>query len=48
MLRPYNINGGQMQLNYRHWFFISLLILVNVVIFGMLFLAMFGKVYFGG
>lgn len=36
-----------MQLNYRHWFFISLLILVNIVIFGLLFLAMFGKVYFG-
>ena len=36
-----------MQLNYRHWFLISLLILVNVVIFGMLFLAMLGKMYFG-
>lgn len=36
-----------MELTYRHWFFISLLILINVVIFGCLILAMFGRVYFG-
>lgn len=36
-----------MQFNYRHWFFISLLILINVVIFGMVFLAVLGKMYFG-
>lgn len=36
-----------MQLNYRHWFFISLLVLVNVVVFGMLILALLGKMYFG-
>ncbi len=36
-----------MQLSFRHWFFISLLILINVVVFGCLILAMFGKVYFG-
>jgi hypothetical protein len=48
MLRPYSMNGGQMQFNYRHWFFISLLILINVVIFGMVFLAVLGKMYFGG
>ena len=36
-----------MQFNYRHWFLISLLVLVNLVIFGLLFLAVFGKVYFG-
>ena len=36
-----------MQLNYRHWFFISLLLLINIVIFGCLVLAMFGKMSFG-
>ncbi len=36
-----------MTLTYRHWFFISLMILINIVIFGCLFLAVFGKVYFG-
>lgn len=36
-----------MTLTYRHWFFISIMILVNIVIFGCLILAMFNKVYFG-
>lgn len=36
-----------MELTYRHWFFISILILINVVLFGCLILAMFGKIYFG-
>lgn len=36
-----------MPFSYRHWFFISVLILINVLIFGCLILAMFGKVYFG-
>jgi hypothetical protein len=36
-----------MELTYRHWFLISVLILINVLIFGCLFLAIFGKVYFG-
>ncbi len=35
-----------MTLTYRHWFFISLMILVNIVIFGCLLLAVFGRVYF--
>ncbi len=38
---------GPMNLSYRHWFFISLLILVNIVIFGCLLLAILGKVYLG-
>lgn len=36
-----------MELTYRHWFFISILILINVLLFGCLILAMFGKIYFG-
>lgn len=36
-----------MNLNYRHWFFISLLLLVNIVVFGILILVMLGKMYFG-
>ncbi len=36
-----------MELTYRHWFFISVLILINVVVFGCLILAIFGKVHFG-
>lgn len=36
-----------MALTYRHWFFISIMILINVVIFGCLLLAVSGKVYFG-
>ncbi len=34
-----------MELTYRHWFFISLLVLVNIVVLGCLVLALFGKVY---
>jgi len=33
------------KLEYRHWFVISLLVLVNVIIFGCVFLAIFGKMY---
>jgi hypothetical protein len=36
-----------MQLTYRHWLFVSILILINVVIFGCLFLAIAGKVSLG-
>lgn len=36
-----------MTLTYRHWFFISIMILINIVIFGCLLLAVSGKVYFG-
>lgn len=36
-----------MNLNYRHWFFLSLLILFNLIVFGCLFLVIFGKVYIG-
>ncbi len=32
----------EFSLTYRHWFVISLLILMNVAIFGCLFLAAFG------
>ncbi len=35
------------ELTYRHWFFIALLILVNVVIFGCFVLAIFGKMSLG-
>ncbi len=34
-------------LTYKHWFFIALLVLVNVIVFGCAFLAALGKVYFG-
>ena len=34
-------------LSYRHWFFISLLILINVVFIGCLILAVTGKMFFG-
>ncbi len=33
-------------LTYRHWFFIALLVLINVIIFGCVILAMTGKLYF--
>ena len=36
-----------MQFDSRQWFFVSLLILLNVVIFGALLLALMGKMYFG-
>ncbi len=32
-----------MGLNYRHWFFLSILVLVNIVVFGCIFLVLFGK-----
>ena len=34
-------------MTYRHWFVVSLLVLMNVVIFGCLVLAAFDKVHFG-
>jgi hypothetical protein len=41
------VEQGPMNLSYRHWFFISLLILINIVIFGCVLLAVLGKVYLG-
>jgi len=38
---------GPLNLGYREWFFVSLLVLVNVLVFGCLLLALAGKVYFG-
>ena len=38
---------GPLNLTYRHWFFISLLILINVVIFGCVILIALGKVFLG-
>lgn len=34
-------------LSYRHWFFIALLALINVIIFGCVILVMLEKMYFG-
>jgi hypothetical protein len=34
-------------LTYRHWFFIALLVLINVIIFGCVTLAVAEKMYFG-
>ncbi len=34
-----------MGLNYRHWFFLSILVLVNIIVFGCVFLVLFGKMY---
>lgn len=36
-----------MELTYRHWFLISLLVFFNITVFGCFFLAVFGKVAFG-
>ncbi len=36
-----------MNLTYRHWFLISLLVLVNVIIFGCMILAITGRIYLG-
>ncbi len=35
------------ELSYRHWFFLSLMVLFNVIIFGCLVLAIFGRISFG-
>jgi hypothetical protein len=35
------------KLNYRHWFFIALLVLINVIIFGCIILVAAGKMYLG-
>ena len=35
-------------LTYRHWLVVSLLVLLNVAIFGCALLAIFGKIHFGG
>jgi hypothetical protein len=32
-------------LTYRHWFFISLLVLINVIIFGCVILVLAGKMF---
>ncbi len=34
-------------LTYRHWFFIALLALINVIIFGCIILMATGKMYVG-
>ncbi len=34
----------RLNLTYRHWFFLALLILVNIAIFGCVVLALFEKV----
>ncbi len=34
-------------LTWRHWFFISLLALINVIVFGCLILMVAGKMYVG-
>lgn len=34
-----------MGLNYRHWFFLSILALVNIVVFGCIFLVLLGKMF---
>ncbi len=36
-----------MKLTYRHWFFLALLLLLNVSIFGCFVLAFLGRVYLG-
>ncbi len=36
-----------MTLTYRHWFFLALMLLLNVSIFGCFVLSLFGKVYLG-
>jgi hypothetical protein len=41
------MDQGPLNLSYQNWFVISLLVLVNVVIFGCLVLAVAGKIYFG-
>lgn len=33
-----------MELDFRHWFLISLLLFINVTVFGCLFLAVMGRV----
>ena len=38
---------GPMNLSWKNWFFIALLVLINVVIFGCLLLAVTEKFYFG-
>jgi hypothetical protein len=39
--------NNQPTLTYRHWFFIALLVLINVIIFGCVILVMTEKMYFG-
>ncbi len=34
----------RLNLTYRHWLILALLVLINVVVFGCVILAMFGKV----
>ncbi len=40
--------GGGFTMTYRHWFVVALLVLMNVIIFGCIFLAAFGKIRLGG
>lgn len=47
LTQQYSTDGVSMELNYRHWFFISILVLVNVAVFGCLLLAIFGKIWLG-
>ena len=49
MLRPYHahIMEVPLKLTYRHWFMITLMILVNVIIFGCMILAVTGKIFVG-
>ena len=36
-----------MDLSFRHWFFISLMLLVNITLFGFLLLIVVGKIALG-
>ena len=38
---------GPLNLSYRDWFIISLLVLVNIILFGCVLLAIMERVYFG-
>ncbi len=40
-------SGHTFEMTYRHWFVVALLVLMNVVIFGCIFLAAFGKIRVG-
>lgn len=45
---PLDGGSGGLNMTYRHWFVVALLILMNVLIFGCIFLAAFGKIRLGG
>ncbi len=44
----YESEGSGFSMTYRHWFVVALLLLMNVLIFGCIFLAAFGKIRLGG